>query len=299
MSAINFVKQANELHFFTDAGSYLPDGTIVGFASKLHALPHLPAVLTARGPGLSGPIFANEFGRRAVSFDALIDNIEALFEQLHDQYRDLITAFEQATELIIGGWSERRRAMAVYHISSASKKDLLKTEQLADGMVPMTPDPFELVELKGDITMAPHIGPGDLEKAFGDLFQNFASVDDLPPLEIFARTVMELQRERQWQMFHDQPAAHFIGGFIQLTTVTPREITSRVIHRWSEDRAGAAITPTPIDWAAWRAQHIESRTPAMKPAGMSRLERDMLERKTRKQARARRLATGAQPRTMQ
>jgi hypothetical protein len=34
-----------------------------------------------------------------------------------------------------------------------------------------------------------------------------------------------------------------IGGFLQLTTITSEAVSSRVIHRWPEDKIGQRIVP--------------------------------------------------------
>jgi hypothetical protein len=83
----------------------------------------------------------------------------------------------------------------------SDKKELLATERFAEGALPSVPDAFQLVELAGDVVVAPNIPPNDLEKAFGDLFNNFESTDQLPPIDVFARGILELQRERTWQLF--------------------------------------------------------------------------------------------------
>jgi hypothetical protein len=75
--------------------------------------------------------------------------------------------------------------------------------------------------------------------------------------------------------------AHFVGGFAQVTTVTPTSIQQRILTRW-DDKTGEPITPGPIDWAKWREQHgVSTKQPAL-PAGLSRLKRQMLEKKAAK-----------------
>jgi hypothetical protein len=61
-----------------------------------------------------------------------------------------------------------------------------------------------------------------------------------------------------------------------MVILTKDEITSRILRRWP-DEIGEKITPEPIDLRAWRA----ARAPAI-PEGLSRLQRERMEKKLRK-----------------
>jgi hypothetical protein len=54
---------------------------------------------------------------------------------------------------------------------------------------------------------------------------------------------------------------------------------TKVLKRWP-DVIGEKIEPEPIDWAKWRAEHL----PAV-PPGLSRLQRERMEKKARKGGR--------------
>jgi hypothetical protein len=51
------------------------------------------------------------------------------------------------------------------------------------------------------------------------------------------------------------------------------------LTRWN-DTIGEPITPEPIDWVKWRAEHLPS--PLAPPPGLSRLQRERMEKKMRK-----------------
>jgi hypothetical protein len=78
----------------------------------------------------------------------------------------------------------------------------------------------------------------------------------------------------------DDDGLSWVGGKAILTTVDERGISQRLVHHWTEDAVGWPIKPRSIDWTGWRA----SRLPAP-PENISRLRRQMLERKMRKTAR--------------
>ncbi len=100
-----------------------------------------------------------------------------------------------------------------------------------------------------------------------------------PPDEVIERLHITIEAQRRDE--HPGLDRHFIGGFAQLTTITPTGIEQRILTRWDEDKIGELIRPRPIDWAKWREEHLQTKQPAI-PAGLSPLRRRMLEKKQRK-----------------
>ena len=68
-----------------------------------------------------------------------------------------------------------------------------------------------------------------------------------------------------------------------LTSIDRNGITQRVVHRWEEDVIGQVVTPKPIhDWKAWREAKLAAKAKAVLPDGLSRLQRERLEKKLKK-----------------
>jgi hypothetical protein len=88
-------------------------------------------------------------------------------------------------------------------------------------------------------------------------------------------TVLELQRERPGRTGH-----FVVGGLIELVTIRRDQIESRVLKRWP-DLVGEPIEPEPMDWPAWRARRADASVASI-PAGLSRLQRERMEKKARK-----------------
>jgi hypothetical protein len=89
--------------------------------------------------------------------------------------------------------------------------------------------------------------------------------------------MMEVQRHEEMD------GHHWVGGKCVLTTVAEGRVTQKVVHHWVEDVVGRPIEPKPIaDWRAWRAALDAAHVKSVVPEGMSRLQRDVWERKQRK-----------------
>jgi hypothetical protein len=89
--------------------------------------------------------------------------------------------------------------------------------------------------------------------------------------------ILEVQRQNKGGHYK----FHLVGGFALLTTITKDGITQRVVHVWPEDKVGEVITPAPVNWPQWRAKH-KRLAPTM--AALSKLQRDRLAKKARKQS---------------
>jgi hypothetical protein len=246
MTAINFVRRRDGLHFITDGASYLLDGTLVAIGSKVHVLEHLPAVIAIRGPTIAGPILSGVFRERYATFDALVDDVEELLPDLYERSLHLFADAQTELEVYIGGWSEARRRYEVYSINTYDQSERLAEYADEIGIETKFAPPFKLLHVDTEVFIAPCLPEGAIERGFGE--KPFSSVDAIP-IDAFARTILELQRERKLALFPDMPAAHYVGGFAEVTTVTRDRVESRVIHRWDDDVVGELIEPEPIDWA--------------------------------------------------
>jgi hypothetical protein len=72
---------------------------------------------------------------------------------------------------------------------------------------------------------------------------------------------------------------HLVGGIGHLVTCTKDGITMRELCRW-DDEIGQPITPKPIDWKAWHAQHGPLANVDL--TSLSRLQRERMLKKAKK-----------------
>ena len=72
MTAINAVRTKDEVLIFTDGAEYDRECVITQFRSKLFVSPHLPLVMSSRGPVGAIETLAAELERRATSFEDVL-----------------------------------------------------------------------------------------------------------------------------------------------------------------------------------------------------------------------------------
>jgi hypothetical protein len=243
---------------------YSNDGVVQGLGSKIFPISHWPGVICIRGAAravLVSQWLSGEFA----DFDAAIDGIEAVlptFAAAADLHMD--------SELILAGWSASRSAPESYLITTGNELPVGTTEEQAAAAAHL-PQAFTLQRLPDTIT-------GPVVQDFGVItdanFEGF-DVDGPPDLAIWnLRKLIEMQR----QTGHTN-GVYWVGGFAQLATITPAGITQRILQRWPEDRIGAPMTPSPVDWAAW---HRDNPKPgAVVPFG-NRAERRRALREARR-----------------
>lgn len=275
MSAVNIIERPSDgLHFITDGASYTLDGRVVAFTSKTFVMPNLPAIMSSRGSAWAGPILSWEFGRRFTTFDELVEGIETAFPNLYEQHYGLFSdSGVDLIELYIGGWSHRSNSVAAYRISSFDQSGLASRADVAAELQVDVAQPFKLTKIDTrDGYVSPNLDQLALARGFGDDLSSIARM----PIERLARIILELQRERSISIDPGaMPEGHYIGGFAQVTTLTNTAVTTRVVHRWT-DQVGEIIQPEPIDWPVFRGAL------ANPTAGMSRLQRDVFLRKQKK-----------------
>jgi hypothetical protein len=290
LTATNIVLQPKHrcLHVVTDGASYNQAGVVQGFATKVFTAPNWPGIITGRGIASAPQLFGQRLSWKFQSFDDLVDGIEAVYLDIADE----LGLTEYDIELIIAGWSFERDQPESYVIYPNEQLGHGMTEEilearLAEGKWSPKPVPFKLMKLPGAVD-----GPF-LNEAI-KLSSDYGGIDiDEPPEKCIARMhhVIECQRHDVWA--HDQK--YYIGGFAQVTTVTPDGISQRILSRWP-DKTGELICPSPPDWEKWKTDHwkclgygqaapsphMSAHVAAIVPDGLSRLQRRRMEKKIRK-----------------
>ena len=88
---------------------------------------------------------------------------------------------------------------------------------------------------------------------------------------------LEINHQFEFGRQLDRQIGRFLA-FEDAINVTGRATVTSPLTR-SNDRIGEPITPEPIDWAKWRAEHMPA---PLTPPGLSRLQRERMEKKFRK-----------------
>jgi hypothetical protein len=276
MTAINIICQPRHrcVHVVTDGAHYtIPDGIVFGVGPKMLPVPHWPGVVTGRGSSVALAVLSMELSQIFQSFDEVVAGIESELPEIMDRFN-----FTKQFELIIAGLSSSRDHPESYviHPTDEAAPGAIDAAKALEGTGLLTyehPEPFKLIRL-ADAIQGPALTLPMLKACGFGFDQSFTPEDALTYLD----NVIEAQR-------HDiQPGAegYFVGGLVQLATVTSTGIEQRIIRRWNEDKIGQPISPLPIDWKKWRAERESANVAALVPEGLSRLQRTRMEKKARK-----------------
>src|SRR5205807_7743824 len=182
------------------------------------------------------------------------------------------------SQLFFAGWLQKEDRPAAFAMLCTGDEKSERWQSLTAGL---DWAPFTLREL--DCAGSP--APTAEECAAAGLFFG-DDVEKLSPTTLLH--LMEIQR-RPGEIDargHRRSGPSYAGGFALLTSIRRDGISQAVVHRWEEDRVGELIKPAPIKWAEWRTAHatVQSVTPEP-PIDLSRVRRQMLEKKARKAAR--------------
>lgn len=238
----------------TDAASYDRDGYVLGIGTKTFPVPHWPGVIAARGPAIPSTVLADRLSFLFGSFDEFVEGAERTLPDLVDTYYPDLPP----TQFMIAGWSEARQAPESYILQTADEPEGgLSDDGVENGLAF---EEYQLVRLP-DCIYGPAITMDARVAGFSD-----PNLEDDP-----AKVVAALQRAIQCQRETACDGQYIVGGFAGLTTVWPDRIEQRVLMRWPEDEIGEKIAPAkPV-----------AKLVAI-PEGLSRVKREMLERKVKK-----------------
>lgn len=214
MSAVNVIRRKRHgredgLVVLTDGAWYNSDGVVQAIASKTLVLPHIPAVVAARGPSHLLP-FLFEIACPCRDFEDLLGSIQSnAYDSSSGEY-----------EIIIAGYSQERDRFEVYILPV---HDRYACEGFPACL--LMPVPGHLIQPALDPAIIKQIG------------WHIPDVDRLDA-ERDGLRLMECQRA------DGTPPEHVVGGFVQKTVIERQGISSSIIHTWP-DQVGRKINPRP------------------------------------------------------
>ncbi len=211
----------------TDGGVFDPDGRLMALGSKCWAFPHLKMAVSFRGQTIFVAPVIEEIGRLGGDYDEVRERLPTVFRESYERQiaaaRALFAAQGQTIppalgleyDVIVVGWS-KAKGSDIYAISNYDRGDGIAPWEVAD-LAPVAPLPST------DLMM------DKLKKTSPDLIG----------IEKYCRIVGDEWRKINFSSAGGEPV-YLIGGFLQLTTVGPELITTRIIHRWP-DKIGDRI----------------------------------------------------------
>jgi hypothetical protein len=222
MTAIVVIKQSRAVHLLCDGAACNGDGTLNAPMVKAWPIPHLNAVVAARGSAHLGPLFAMHAPKHgAKSFDGLTDRMPSIAQQITLDFAWLLQRSWQGSqfELVVAGWSESANAPACFFICNHPLHGVTSPPWQAIGIGPICLIP-QTAEMEADLARE---------------YPNGLKEDEADPVTDGLR-ILEIQRRHPFQRSSDgQSMQVAVGCFAQLTTVTPGAITTKIIRRWPDE----------------------------------------------------------------
>ncbi|GGD42532.1 hypothetical protein [Aureimonas glaciei] len=207
MSATNVIRKADAVHVLTDGVlSNWIDGRIQSTAlcHKVWQLPHLNAVVSVRGWALLGPHLQTLISTGASTFDELrLKVVDLIKETIEFNRQQFGQSFQQWFDVIVAGWTEAGEPSS-YIVGNHDTYGW----------------PAWTVTDLGDFAVLP--ADADMNARIQAAFPHVHSAADFDP-EVDGVALVDMQRENP---------EHGIGGFVQLTTIRPDLITTKILHRW-------------------------------------------------------------------
>mgnify|MGYP001002900966 CR=1 FL=1 len=228
MSAINAIIQRDAVHLLTDAASYDSAGNLVAAIPKVALLPRINAAMACRGPRASVPLFCDLLNAAASSYDELKAKAPTFLRDLRPMLAVTFAYCELGDDfdVVVAGISE-----------SVGPDAYLVCSHQRYGVEPWTVVQF------GGLAMMP-ADAAMKARVFASIPDNVDLVDP----ERDGRIILEAQRAFPMDHGGDRNFVG-VGGFAQLTSITREGISTRVIHRWS-DEVGQPIGASDILTAA-------------------------------------------------
>jgi len=232
VTANNFLasKKHNCIWIATDAASYDDHGVVTDISSKILAVPEWSAVITGRGNSFGLDTAARELRCRASSFDELVCIASRELPLIVEKFK-----LDRPFEINLAGFFSGK-PMAFFIRTPGGNNSMGNWPPffvcpVAVNSIAFCPRPSDgLIATSGFVEPTPDDAPETIERGLHKL------------LELQRRTPPEDGFPR-------------VGGFAEITTITPSGIEQQIVHRWAEDRIGARMSPEPIDWPTWDAEH--------------------------------------------
>lgn len=228
MTAINALVLSDRVVLATDTSLYDHTGRVIGFGSKVVALPHLRMAIACRGPYAWVGVAASEIGADFESFDDFTQDGGEYLRDLYDENFSIFANGESEFDMCIVGWKERSNKPAAYVVSSMDHED---GERGLKGS-----GAFTLA--RRSFICAPslrHDPAADLKGREGPQDEEWAAD--------YLVSLMERQRLQKWPLGSGaEEKGYIVGGAATATVITAGGVSQKIVRRWP-DRVDSWICP--------------------------------------------------------
>jgi hypothetical protein len=217
MTLLNTVRRPNRIHVITDGAVIDDDALMVGLISKVIFAPFLNAVIACRGHAMLSLAVAGNIAGNCAKFQSFDGLKASALGEVRSSLNCLTFVDDIGMDIVIAGWSETR----------GPESFLIRTFEGSD--LP----PWKLIDLADGILMPSN---QHIFREVGDELADYSN--ELTDQDLIE--VAELQRGHIEPHGSKRIPTSWVGGFLQVTTVTEREISTRIIHRW-DDKIGRPL----------------------------------------------------------
>lgn len=234
MSALAILRAEELVVIASDGAAYDGQtGNLMAVVSKVAVMPEWSCIFANRGMGGATAAMQAELRHLAAcgepinEFDDVLDRFPALAEQMHLRALAMPGAPTAHFSFLIGGFSERRRRMESYTVRTRPVGDRPPFALVGLPEIHLAPFPSLEAAAQAGITRPQELQPGHETVA-----EDYA-----------VRAVAACRLDRETDDAEGAAGIHYVGGFLQLTTLYRGEVHSRIVHRWP-DPIGEPIDPT-------------------------------------------------------
>ena len=223
MTAIAVIKTSSAAYMFTDGAALDAAGALQFSCSKVLILPHLKLAMAVRGNMHVGLGLMSSIGCRFGQFDELRPSIVAVLRELANNttlefWKKQCGHGADRFDITFAGWSDKNGPECFFVTN-------------VDRGIPSAP-PWTYIPWEGAAALpADHHVSAILSEVSEETF--------IPELDGI-RLVGAQRKVLEPHGLNGVPTC-IVGSFIQLTTVTKSEISSRIIYRWPNDRIGERL----------------------------------------------------------
>jgi hypothetical protein len=226
MTAINTIRQSHAVHILSDGAFCNDQGTILEIGPNVFPLPHLSAAVALRGATHFLPFLVYRLCRDCTSFEELLSKVVRTALEVYASFPMMLgtLGFGNVTpdfDLVVAGWSAKRNRPESYIVAAPRQQ-------------PQATPPWSLIDLP-EILIAPSITELQIHAAQWSVPK---SAEAFNPAEDGLK-LLQAQRARR-PTLNVEPKPHYVGGFIQLTTISDAGVDTKILHRWP-DKVGERL----------------------------------------------------------
>lgn len=215
----------------SDGITYDGNGIVKGFVSKVLPVPELSCVIGNTGAGGFAGAVRDALTLSCKNFDDALVALSDTVKAVHATLPKFGDRMPHGT-LLVGGWSDRRNAFAMYKIHTRPR-EMINAETGEQTIAP----PGIPIEINGGLWCSHAPRPESMNR-FG-LDSDASWTAD----ELLSRYVCACRADSGISSEPDNDSMpYYVGGFLQLTTLRKDRVNISIIHRWP-DKPGEVLDP--------------------------------------------------------